>query len=335
MKHARTIDVHAHIVLAQTLGMAGEYGPTMGEHASGQPFFQVGPDYRLDGVRYAGSAFMDVDARLARMQACGIDFQVVSPNPLTYFHFIPVPDAVRFCATHNDTVAALCARHSDRLAAFAALPMQDPMAAVEELERAVVELGLLGGYFGTDLPMPLHDAAYDLLYEKAVALDVPLFIHPGPAGIDGPPGDANLKHFELEILSGFCAQETLAVAGLIFGGVLDRHPDLDICISHGGGAGAFMAGRLAQAARKRPWVPAELRADGEFEKRMRRLWVDTHVGHPQGLQMVSEAFGQDHLVYGTNFAGWDAPDGAEPVSAEPQWADNARRLLRADTVGAA
>ena len=140
---AKVVDVHAHAVLAETMGAAGRFGPEIGAHADGMPWFRVG-EYRLDGVRYVGSPFMDADLRIRRMDEAGIDFQVLSPNPLTYFHFIDASDAIRFCRTHNDALARVVAPRKDRLAGFAALPMQDAGAAVEELHRAVNELGMLG-----------------------------------------------------------------------------------------------------------------------------------------------------------------------------------------------
>jgi aminocarboxymuconate-semialdehyde decarboxylase len=332
LSSAGVIDVHAHIVIAQTIGAAGEYGPFMGHNPDGSPFFQVGENYRLNGVRYVGSPFMDVDVRLRRMAERGIDFQLVSPNPLTYLHFIPADEATRFCRVHNDAVAATVDAHPDKLAGLAALPLQSPQAAVVELRRAVTDLGLSGAAFGTDARLPLDDAALDPLYAEAVRLDVPLFIHPGPAGIDGPAGDPALKRFELDIIAGFAAQETLAVATLIYGGVLDRHPGLDICLSHGGGGTALLVGRMAKGARKRSWAPANLRAEGAFEEHLKRLWFDTHVDHPLILPLLAAVVGREHLVYGTNFAGWDEPDaGGEDAHATvpPDLADNARRLLRA------
>jgi aminocarboxymuconate-semialdehyde decarboxylase len=334
LRDARVIDFHAHMVLEETMGAAGEFGPWLGKEADGTPFFQIGTTYRLRGVKYVDSPFMRVDLRLQRMRERGIDFQIVSPNPLTYFHFIPQKEATLYCAAHNKAMARAIGPHPDRLAGLAALPLQAPQAAADELERSVRELGLLGAAFGTDSPIRLDDPALDVLYAKAVELDVPLYIHPGPAGIDGPMGDPALRRFDLDIISGFAAQETLAVATLIYGGVLDRHPKLDICVSHGGGATALMMGRMARGARKRPWARAELRPDGAFEERLKRLWFDTHVEHPRVIELLSAAVGADHLVFGTNFAGWDEPDATGIPSAHHAELDqamlsrNARRLLR-------
>lgn len=326
---AGVIDVHAHVVLAQTFGVAGDLGPEMGDQEGDMPWFRVG-SYRLDGVRYLGSAFMDTQLRIQRMDEAGIDFQILSPNPLTFLHFIDASTAISFCRTHNDALSALVASHQERIGGLAALPMQDISAAVEELERSVTELGLLGGYIGTDMPLPLDAAALDPLYEACIRLDVPLFIHPSPAGIDGPAGDANLSDFDLDVVIGFSAQETLAVARLIYGGVLDRHHGLDICLSHGGGSTGYLIGRMASAARKRPWAPAELKADGAFEERLARLWFDNHLNNDNSLALFTNIVGDDRLVFGTNFSGWDAPDDLSSHRPPAKLADNARKLLRSN-----
>jgi aminocarboxymuconate-semialdehyde decarboxylase len=327
---AEVIDVHAHAVLVETMGAAGALGPEMGDQSGDKPWFRVG-GYRLDGVRYQGSAFMDVGLRLRRMDEAQIDFQVLSPNPLTFLHFVPPEMAIRFCRVHNDALSRLVQAHPERLAGLAALPVQDPVAAADELARAVGELGLMGGYCGTDMPHRLDDPVMDRLYEAHVRLDVPLFLHPSPAGIDGPPGDPNLAEFDLDVVIGFAAQETLAVARLIYGGVIDRHPALDICLSHGGGSSGYLFGRMAMAARKRPWSPQHLRQDGAFEERLQRLWFDNHLNNDNSLALFTNLVGDDRLVFGTNFSGWDAPEDLSSHRPPAKLADNARRLLRVGT----
>ncbi len=322
---AASIDVHAHAVLEQTMGAAGRYGPELGFEE--KPRFRVG-NYELHGVRYRGSPFMDVNLRLAAMDRAGIDYQVLSPNPLTYFHFIEPPLAREFCRIHNDGLSAAIADHSSRLAACAAVAMQDIPFAIEETARAVKDLGMVGPYIGTDFGRPLDDPALDPFYEALVALDVPLFIHPAPAGIDGPAGDPNLKRFDLDIIIGFAAQETIAVCTLIYGGVLERHPKLDVCISHGGGATGYLFGRMASAARKRPWARQALREDGAFETLLHRLWFDIHVHSPESVALLRSRVNGERLLFGTNFAGWDQQPGDVREEARP-YADNARRLLRA------
>jgi aminocarboxymuconate-semialdehyde decarboxylase len=326
------IDIHAHVVLENSLGACGAYGPELyeGDPSCGDsPFFRVG-DYVLHGVKYRGSAFMDLDVRLSALDFLGIDLQVLSPNPLTFFPNVDAESARAFAQTHNDALAALVAQAPTRIAGLAQLPTQDPKLAVIELRRAVQELGLLGAYIGTDLGLPLDDAAFDPLYAACVELNVPLFFHPAPDGISGPRRDQRLARFDGDLWLGFCYEETLAVSTLILGGVMDRHPDLDICISHGGGATSWLAERLEHAARTRPWSPQQLRDSGAVATRLQRFWWDGHVGGPRALAALLLAFGSERVVAGTNLAGWDQTD--DPAFGDVLLAQtfdqNARRLLR-------
>lgn len=323
----RVIDVHAHIVLEETMGIAGAFGPEIGAADDATPWFRIG-DYRLNGVRYRGGPFIDFVKRIVMMDVMGIDLQVLSPNPLTFFAHVPADVAIPYARRHNDALAAHLAQWPDRLLGLAQLPVQDIAAACDELERAVQELGLKGAMIGTDLPRRLHDPAMDRLYETCTRLDVPLFIHPGPAGIDGPPGDPVLKDFELDVILGFSAQEAAAVASILFGQVLDRHPALDLCISHGGGSSAYLMGRMRRATKKRAWMPEQLRPDGALEERYARIWMDDHLNSDASNALLADVHGEDRIVFGTNFAGWDAPDAAGPVDVPAAYAANARRLLR-------
>jgi aminocarboxymuconate-semialdehyde decarboxylase len=319
------IDVHAHTVLPGVMGCAGHYGPELGTGPTGRPRFRVG-NYVLDGVDYSGTPFMDPDARLRVNDHLGIELQVLSPNPITYFHHIEADVAAEFCRWHNDELAGIVAAHPDRFRGFAQLPMQDPAAAVAELGRAV-ELGLVGAYIGTDFGIDVDDERLDVVWAAAVAHDVPIFVHPAPWGIDGPLRDERIRRFDLDLSLGFLFEETLVVACLIYGGVLDRHPGLDICLSHGGGAAAYMSGRLEHQGRTRPWAREH---PVDFAAGLRRLWYDNHLHDADSLTLLETKVGRDRVVLGTNMAGWDAPKEPEEIPFVPDYDDNARRLLRLD-----
>ncbi|MFC4945029.1 amidohydrolase family protein [Pseudonocardia sp. GCM10023141] len=324
----RVIDVHAHAVLAMAEGAAGAAGPELGTGPDGTPFYRVG-EYVLHGVKYAGSPFMDVDVRLAAMDATGVDLQVLSPNPITYFNGLPAAAAAEYARAHNDALAELAGKHPGRLLATAQLPVQDIAAAVAEARRAVAQLGMVGVYIDTDpAGRTLDDPELDPLYEALVDLDVPLFVHPSPLGSAGPADDVRLRRFDMDLLFGFAYDETLAVAALVFGGVMERHPGLDVCVSHGGGAAAFVSGRFARAVEKRPWAGKALRENG-FDHYYRRIWFDTHVHDELSLDLLVAHAGTERLVFGTNFAGWDSGAGEAPGGELGQaLAGNAARLLR-------
>lgn len=320
------IDVHAHTVLAGVMGCAGHYGPELGVGPEGRPRFRVG-DYVLDGVDYTGTPFMDPVARLRLNDHLGIDLQVLSPNPLTYFHHVEAEIATSFCQWHNNELATMVAGYPDRFRGFAQLPMQDIDAAVAELQRAATDLGLVGAYIGTDFGIDFDSDLLDPLWAAAVQLDVPVFVHPAPAGIDGPLRDPRIRKYDLDLSLGFLYEETLAVACLVYGGVLDRHPGLDICLSHGGGAAAFMLGRLEHQGRTRPWA---LEHPVDFAASLRRMWFDNHVHDADSLALLERKVGSGRLVVGTNLAGWDAPGQRSEIPFVEGYDANARRLLRLD-----
>lgn len=322
------IDCHAHAVLEAAFGAAGVHGPELRDD-DGVDTFRVGT-YEMSPMPYRGSVFMDVDKRLNAMDAAGIDRQLLSPNPLTFMHGIGVDDAVHYCRAHNDAMAGIVAAHPTRLLGAAALPMQGTAAAIAELERSVGDLGLVAAYVGTDPGAMLDDRRFDDLYRALVSVDVPLFVHPGSSDGVGPPADGRLAHHGLGLVLGYAYEETIAVASLVLGGVFDRHPDLDVCISHGGGVAIALAHRFEAMAtfRRRP--------PGEFTDGLRHLWFDAHVGDHDtagdaALDTLEAMVGHDRLVYGTNFGGWDAP--AHTTERDASYTPNAERLLRLPSSG--
>ena len=324
-RSVKVIDTHAHVVLRETEGAAGKYGPEI-LFDGDIPIYRVG-NYSLRDVNYIGTAFTDPKIRLERMDEAKIDVQILTPNPLTYFHYIEAGKAISFSKIHNNSLAKMIQFAPKRLLGMANLPIQDPIAARDELYRCVEELNLYGASIGTSSLRQLDDPCYDILYEAFELLGVPLFIHPSPSGIDRPLIEDSLKKYELDIMVGFSFQETIAVSNLIFGGVLERHPKLKICISHGGGMLPFVAGRLSKASRKRSWVPMKLRADGAFEEEIRKLWYDSHVHSRHSLDLLEKIVGNDRIVYGTNFAGWDQPETYEVDERSEQWRLNTLELF--------
>jgi aminocarboxymuconate-semialdehyde decarboxylase len=321
-----TVDVHAHILLPGVMGMCGAAGPEMGRRPDGVQYFRSG-SYVLEHVRFIESPFSDIRLRLELMDRLGIEHQVLSPNPLTYFYRQPVDDAVRFSRAHNEAVAEIVAAHPERFSAFASLPMQDPTAAVDELRRAVLELGLVGSYVGTDFDgRTLSDPAYERLWDVHAKLGVPLFVHPATIDAERRPSEAEaMRRWDLDIVLGFTFDETSAVAHLLFGGVLDRHPQLQAHVAHAGGAAPFVKGRFVQALEKRPW------ARGLLSRSLDELWeqisFDCLLHEPTTLEYLVRSQGAHRVLLGTNFAGWDQEDDIVDVVRALPISDAERELV--------
>lgn len=326
MPTPKVIDVHAHILFDELLGMMGDLGPGLRRLATGGVMWMGG--YELP-VSYETSVALDPAARVDALDQFGIDLQVVAPSPLWYYNHAPVETAYPFIRRHNDLLAEWCARTPNRFRFFAELPTQDVALAINELERSVRELGALGPYISTDLGYDLDDPSLDEFYAAVVELNVPLMFHPGVAGIDSPIRDARLRRFLGDVLLGYPYEETLAIIQLIYGRVLERHPKLDVCLTHGGGAAPFLYGRLHQYATGRlRWNPeGDVSAD-LFEVYFKRLWFDSHVHHPAAMTLLTTLADRERLVLGTNFGGWDAEPAIDAGDPSLDLAGNAARLLR-------
>ena len=268
---------------------------------------------------------MENNLRIEAMDNLGIDLQLLSPNPLTMFHRIEGDIANEFCKIHNDAMVESINEYPDRLLGSATLPMQDVDAACKELERAVKELGLSAVSTGTDYPFGLDDPRLDDFYKTVIELDIPLFLHPASTGGEKGPDDWRMGRYDMSIMLGYAYEETLAVATLIIGGVMDRHPDLDICISHGGGAMPYLIERFSEMSEFRDWAPEGVQKNG-FVNELKRLWFDAHVHGEKSQKMLFDLIGEDRLVYGTNFGGWDTPKELEKFA--PDLTGNAKKLLR-------
>ena len=158
------------------------------------------------------------EARLADMDANGIDFQVISHvSPAA--QGLPVSVAVARAREANDLLAAAVRAHPDRLGGFATLPTASPEAAADELSRACTELGMLGGLVGSTLGSNeafLDDPRFAVLLARFESLDVPLYLHPAP------PSDA----LRAVLFAGLPA----AVAGWLRGrGAGTRRPGCTCC----------------------------------------------------------------------------------------------------------
>lgn len=326
-----TIDTHAHVFLRGVLGACGDAGPTLWEE-DGVQVFRAG-SYTIRNVRFRDSPMSDPDKRLELMERMGIDFQLLSPYPMLYFYDQPEAVAAAFCRRHNDELAELVRQHPRRFGGFATLPMQAPGRAKSELTRAVEELGLVGAYVGRSFDgCELSDRRYDPLWSELERLGVPLVVHPGP--FDAGSRDARGK-WDLELVLGFAVDETFAIAHLVLGGVLDRHPEVRVVVPQGGGFAPFVRSRFAAALGKRPW------GEGLLSRPLDEIWnqlvFDSLVNDAATLEYLVRAHGADRIVLGTNFAAWDQDEAiVERIDRLPIpeagraaiLAGNARRLFR-------
>ena len=331
---APTIDVHTHFFpreLAATFDAdAGRSLPSLVVHADGSGAIMLGGKT----FRRVSAACWDAERRIERMDRDGITMQVLSPVPVTLIGEAAVGVAAAWSRRQNELLAEIAASRPDRFAALGMVPLQDPDAAVTELEYALTELGLQGVEIGTETAgRELDDPALSGFFAAAAALSAPIFVHPTGGGAvirrDGQPYDFGL---------GMLTDTALAAAALVFGGVLERFPGLRIALAHGCGTFAWAYPRLVRGA----GIGTESANGDRLAELVRSLWVDAIVFEPAHLALVARRFGAEHIMLGSDFPFYDrrwgspadvisdaARDGLiSEVSAAGMYGSNALGFLR-------
>lgn len=236
-----------------------------------------------------------VEQRLADMDRMGVDVQAVAVSPYQMSYWAEPEVGRTVSRTINDDLAELAASHPDRFAPLGTVPLQDTTAAVEELDRCVDELGFRGleiatNVEGEELSSPRLRPFWDRVEERGIVV----FIH--PVGFTQPD---RLNHHYLFNIVGHPIENTLAISNLIFGGVLEDHPDLKIVVAHGGGYVAAYPARQDHAYHAREDVREGLpRPPGEY---LRRLHFDTMVFEPDQLRFLIEKYGAERVLLGTDY----------------------------------
>jgi aminocarboxymuconate-semialdehyde decarboxylase len=277
----RVIDVHAHCAFPEAMALAGAQFPAR-EHPALPQVLKVDAD--------------QVPARLAAMDAAGIDLQLLSINPFWYREEADL--AQQIVALQNDALAEVVARHPDRFAGLASVALQHPALAAEQLEHAVKALGLKGALIGGSAPgMELADPRLDPFWAKAEALGALIFIHPQGA----PELSARLAGSgHLANVIGYPLETTIALAHLIFDGTLDRYPGLNILAAHGGGFLPSYAPRFDAGIRAFPasYTTPLKKTPTAY---LKDLWYDSLVFTPEALRHLAAEVGADRIMLGTDF----------------------------------
>lgn len=325
------VDVHAHWYPQPFLDLLAREGPAHGlewrEVEGKGPQFKVGP--LMTGP--TGPRFVDLDTRLAAMDDLGVAVHALSlSQPMVYWAGRSLGE--RLAATFNEALATAHERAPRRLVGLATLPMHEPDLAVREVDRAARLPGVRGFYIATRvLERELSDEAFVPVYERVEGLGLPLFLHPVFV-----IGAERLQRFYLTNLLGNPFESAIAAAHLIFGGVLDRFPRLEVVLPHAGGAFPWLAGRLQRGWDKRPEL-AGSSARGALEY-LRRFHYDT-IGYSHAVvEHLVRQVGAERVLMGSDYCfplGVERP--VEDVTTNPALGEaerhaileaNARRLLR-------
>lgn len=288
------VDIHCHLGIpdADALVQARCPGPPPGIGDFTSP-----RTIEVNRAQFAaiGRTLNTVDQRLRDMDRLGIDVQAISPSPGQYYYFAP-PEVGRAAAQRvNDGIAAAVADNVRRFVGMGTVPLQDVQMAVAEMRRCVRSLDLRGIAINTNVNgRDLHARELQPFFAAAEELGVLLFIHPL-----GFTHAERMREYYFNNLIGNPLESTLAMGHLIFGGVLDRHPGLRICVAHGGGYIPGYWGRMDHGWRAREDCREHCR--NLPSSYLRKLWLDTLVFDHEQLESLVRTHGADRLCLGTDY----------------------------------
>ena len=236
----------------------------------------------------------DVEVRQQVLDKAGIDRQVITFTAPGTVVETPAR-SVSLAQMVNDSMAQIVEERPDRFSSLATLPLNDPEASVKELERAMTELGFKGVMVYSNVNgTALSDRCYWPLYERASDLNAVIYIHPTyPVGVEA------MTEYWLMPLVGFLFDTTLATAGLVFSGVVERFPGIRWALCHLGGAIPYLAERLDRGYHAFESCREHIsRPPTEF---LKNFYYDTVNFEPKALQLAIDFAGADHILAGSDY----------------------------------
>lgn len=287
------VDIHCHLNVGAADALVREAMPGS---APALPFSSPASDAVMAKLFAAiGPKLNNIDLRIGDMDALGVDVQAISPSPGQYYYFTP-PELGRDAARCvNDGIAAAVSRHPDRLVGLGTVPLQDVQMAITEMRRCVDQLDLRGIEINSNVNgHELAEAQFEPFFAAAEELGVLVFLHP----LGFTHGHRLSEHY-LNNVIGNPLESTIALSHLIFGGVLDAHPGLKLCVAHGGGYLPAYWGRMDHAFRAREDCRQHI--NREPSSYLRQVWLDTLVFDQDQLDLLVRTHGADRLCLGTDY----------------------------------
>jgi len=290
-----TIDMHTHILPNGWPDLGSKYNiggfPSLSREDERMIIMRNGKFFRE-----IWKNIWDIDTRIEEYAAFGVDVQVVCTVPIMFCYHAEAKHTLELARFLNDDIARTQQDHPREVIGLGTIPMQDTGTAISELVRLREQLSIPGVQIGSNINnRNLNDPEMFPIFEAAMDLDMAIMVHPWEM-----MGSEHMPQYWLPWLVGMPAEISRAICSLIFGGVLERLPELRFCFAHGGGAFPYTIGRIEHGFNMRPDLVA---TDNPVDPRdyLGRFFVDSVTHDPQALRYLMDVSGEDTVMMGTDY----------------------------------
>lgn len=309
------IDCQSHLFFPEVLQMMrGRKADPLVYDKDGTTFLKMG-----NWLRKVPPFYLDVDAKLAAMDANGIEITMLSTND-------PGPewfgdDGAAAARLIHDSLAEVVKKHPTRFRGLCVLPLQDEKAASEELDRCVTKLGFKGVLLYTNLAGSWCDEPqYHWLYARAEELGVPILLHPAM-----PMTTEQTKGYELTSTLGNMFENTIAMARIIASGLLDKHPKLKLVCPHLGGTLPYICGRMDHQ------ITVLKRSTQTLQRRPSEYLRDIHMDIvsplPEAMRFALDFSSADKLLFSSDHPWVDPKEILSPLRSLKLPAEDEKKIL--------
>lgn len=291
------IDMHTHILPATMPNWTQKFGygdfiwmketddPKFGDMMQGNEFFR-----RIEENCW------NEDVRIKDYDQYETDVQIICTIPVMFSYWAKGKDGLELSQFLNDHIAEVVAKYPKKYVGLGTIPMQDPELAIQEMERCKNELGFKGIQIGSNInDKNLSEPEFFPIFEAAERLNMALMIHPWEMmGFD------SMKKYWLPWLVGMPAETSRAACSLVFGGVMERLPNLRVVLSHSGGSFIPTIGRIEHGFNCRPDL---VQIDNKVNPReyLKRFYFDGITHDIDFTKYIISQVGSERIAMGTDY----------------------------------
>lgn len=290
------IDTHSHIIPEKLPRFAKKFGygdfiyldhhrPGFANMMKGDVFF-----------REIEANCWDPQIRIDEYAQNNTQVQVVCTIPVMFSYWAKAQDTLELSMFLNDHIAQLQADYPKNYISLGTVPMQDPHLAVKELQRIAEDLKLPGIQIGSNINnLNLSDTDFYPIWDACEQLGLAVLIHPWDM-----MGKSDMEKYWLPWLVGMPAETSRAACSMIFGGVLEKFPNLRVSFSHASGSFLATIGRIEHGFNCRPDLVA-IDNNKNPKEYLGKFWIDSITHDTQMLRYAMNRVGSNRICIGSDY----------------------------------